>query len=64
MKKNNLIKVIRESLDKSFLELGDNEENTCKECGGEMKSVEVRFGKNDFISYCDECGAREPEARS
>ena len=34
----------------------------CSKCGSdEVESVEVRPGKNDFISVCKECGARESE---
>lgn len=45
---------IRESFEEAF-----EKEVKCNNCGGEIEHLEIRPHKNDFISSCKECGAKE-----
>jgi hypothetical protein len=45
---------IKESFEEVF-----EKEVKCSDCGGEIEHFEMRPHKNDFISSCKECGAKE-----
>lgn len=54
----NLKKIIREGFE---INKTDKE---CEYCGGTITHLEVRPEKNDYISVCDDCGAKESEVDS
>jgi len=54
----NLKKIIREGFE---IHKTDKE---CEYCGGTITHLEVRPEKNDYISACDDCGAKESEVDS
>jgi len=54
----NLKKIIREGFE---IHKTDKE---CEYCGGTITHLEVRPEKNDYISVCDDCGAKESEVDS
>lgn len=53
-----LKKIIREGFE---IHKTDKE---CEYCGGTITHLEVRPEKNDYISACDDCGAKESEVDS